>query len=270
MLKGWSHNDDRMDGRTLVWTEGEDATMLLPATGDAGRELEIEARSYSGTARVPDRIGRARPGDMRFRRRMGALPASAARCHRAGRSPDGVALRPAGPVTQYFARYIGGTGVGAPVDLAVAVAGEGAGEYADIYVEGKRYSTDRDCVSCVGVVALPAGDAGAVDWRQFDVSDSIQAAEMLAWLDDTPAGTVLLLAARAGAPLSPAMLATLVEYGADDAWNAGDDAAHLWIGVRGAPAGTAIERACGDGCVEYLGERWPKHGVAVSSVEIGL
>jgi len=166
-------------------------------------------------------------------------------------------------------RRIGETGAVAPVDLAGTIAGRDAGDYADLYVAGKRYSVDQDCPSCVGLLVLRAGRADDVLWRQFDLSQSVEVDEVLETVELLPAGSVVMFAARREAEQPAALRVALSEYGADETMVITDGEAYLLIGIQGAPAGTVIEAACQEGCWEYLGARWPDRGVAVTSVEIG-
>jgi hypothetical protein len=84
-----------------------------------------------------------------------------------------------------------------------------------------------------------------------------------------PAGSIVMLAARAGAPLSAAFRAMLAGYGADAALPIAPGQAYLLIGAAGAPAGAAIEAACDEGCWAYIGRPWPARRLAIESVEIG-
>jgi len=265
LLNGWSFHDDMAAGKRFVWTTSTESAVLMPAWSQVNQTLTIEARTDAPSASCRlafDGVD------------LGACVFSDAW------SECRVALPDAAPPALYMlnwncdlpemttGREIGATGVDAPRDLAVAAAGASAGDYADLYVEGKRYSTDRDCPTCIGLLMLQVGNVGDPLWWQVDMNRPEQVADMLARLRDAPAGTVLLAAARSDAGPLPAMRAALAQYGAGDVW-AVRDSAYLFIGVQGAPAGAAIERACGDGCVEYLGQRWPKLGVAVSRMEIG-
>jgi len=267
LLKGWSHNDDQMDGRRFVWTEGVESTMLMPAWGETNRALAIVARTDSGTvhcqiAFAGDDLGECLFSDDWTECRLQLpMPASSAvhllewQCE----MPD----------PEVASRRIGETGVVAPVDLAGTIAGRDAGDYADLYVAGKRYSVERECQTCVGLLVLRAGRADDVLWRQFDLSRPVGVDELLETMELLPAGSVVMFAARGEAEQPAALRAALHEYGADETMAVANDQAYLFIGVQGAPARTAIEAACREGCWEYFGARWPDRGVAVNSVEIG-
>ena len=267
LLKGWSHNDDQMGGRRFVWTEGAESTMLMPAWEETNRALTIVARVDGGTARCQMAFAGDDLGECLFsddwtecRLQLPAPPSPAVHL---------LEWQCEAPRSEITGRQIGETGAVAPVDRAGTIAGRGAGDYADLYVAGKRYSVDPDCPTCVGFLALRAGRVDDVLCRQFDLSQSVGVDELLETVESLPARSVVMFAARGEAEQPAALRVALSEYGADDAMAIPDGEAYLLIGVQGAPAGTAIEAACRENCWEYLGARWPDRRLAVTSVEIG-
>lgn len=275
LLNGWSRHDDRDGDRSFVWGSSSTSAMLVPVWGAARGTLSIEARSSpraaAGAGAPANRcqivfdgidLGECQLSDEWGQCQYDLPDAVTPGLHMAEWQCDLADV-------SVMDREIGATGVVSPVDLAGAIAGIGAGDYADLYVDGKRYATGRDCSTCVGLLTLQGGDAAAVHWREIDTALPAQIDEALAWLRELPAGAFVVAAARAKAGGMPALRAALSACGAADAFEVGEDDAYLLIGVLGAQAGSALEIACQDGCTEYLGAPWPKRSAAVAGVRIG-
>jgi len=265
LLKGWSPNDDRHEGVPFVWNEGDEAALLLPAWAPELRTLSIVARSQSGDSACRVQLDGKTLGDLVFGETGTAthllLPAPASRgLHR-------LQWRCRGGKPPATPRAIGQTGVAAPADLALTVAGADSGDYADLYAAGKRYNVERACRSCAGLVALRAGDPNDLLWQTFDMAAAEGREALSATLDALPAGSILLFAARGAAALPADVWAGLARYGGAGLERLAGSA-YLLLGVRGAPAGSAVEAACAESCWRYLGQPWPARRLAVERVEL--
>jgi hypothetical protein len=160
-------------------------------------------------------------------------------------------------------RAIGTTGATAPADLSLAV-GQG---YADVVVAGKRYSLGSDCPACIGTYVLRAKRLDDASWRTFDLAEEGRVDTLRAYLAGLPAGSVALFVAPGRVTLPPDLFPILQEFGAP-ARAQPTGAAYLLLGVHGAPADSAIEASCTEGCWRYVGEPWPARRLAVESVEL--
>jgi len=143
-------------------------------------------------------------------------------------------------------RQVGRTGVELLADVEVTSAGPDAGDLAYITVNGEDASYHRRGVN-VTVLAPPAGDVVAK--TGFDTAANEYEARRLAeFIASIPEGRVVVVAFRgdALAYLTPDARRALAELGAAQVPET-RGAGYALIGVKGAPAGTALEAANAEG-----------------------
>ncbi|MCS6828808.1 MAG: hypothetical protein NZ553_19515 [Caldilinea sp.] len=137
---------------------------------------------------------------------------------------------------------IGETDATLPADrwIVVRSAGEEVGDFAQIFVDGRDVARNERGYN---LVALDAHGA-VLDSAAFDVSgDERAAAELVAWVDRWPSGTVILGAVNDEASLKlngeavEALhgLGVTVDLRNHFRWS------HAFIGAKGAPPGSALE-----------------------------
>lgn len=265
LLRGWSPLDDRLGGRPLTWSIGDASYLLVPAWGKT-RSVVLGVRSAADAVHCRLSWDGRSLGDWYFfggeeAHYLISLPR---------RAEPGLYLlgwKCAGGRPAEHSRLIGQTGVKAPADLAVIAAGQEAGDYAAIYLEGKQYLVAEECRSCLEVLALLPDDRAAPLWRVADLASPAERYALAEWLMALPDGTVIAVAGRAGAGISLDLIRALAHYGGSGRMVKDVGQAYLLIGVRGALLNTAVERACGEGCWEYLGAPWPDRRLAISLVE---
>ena len=265
LLGGWSPFDDRIAGRPVTWSIGDKSYLLVPIW-DQARSVVLGVQSAADQVHCRLTWDGRSLGEWHFfggAETYYSLPLP----RRAGPGLYILGWDCAGGKAEAHARTIGETGVEAPADLAVVAAGRDAGDYAAIYLEGKQYLVAEECRSCLEVLALPPGDHTAPLWRVADLAVPAERFSLAEWLMALPDGTVIAAAGRAGAGVSLDLIRALAHYGGSGRMVKDVGQAYLLIGVRGALLGTAVERACDEGCWEYLGAPWPDRRLAVSRVE---
>jgi hypothetical protein len=164
------------------------------------------------------------------------------------------------PPGQRDGRYrIGTTGVLSPGDLHVVSAGQPRGSAGAIQVDGDQLSPDRRGYN---LVALDPG-GGLLGARAFDTfRDPAAAGALAAWVTGLPPGAIVAGAARdeASGHLSEAAVQALRTLGVAGDLRGRFREAHAFVGVVGAPAGTALE-ALGDRRLELrVGQPAPAGG----------
>lgn len=265
LLKGWSPADDRREGMPFTWTLGEESYMLLPAWEGAGEIRILMQADLPDTHCQFTLNGRPLGGwdiatDQPEQYLLRPSPPSEPGLHILGWH-----CRAAEP--PQHARSVGQTGAASPADLAVLAAGEGAGDYAAIYVEGKQYVVDEDCQACMQVALWPADAPEAPLWRTVNLAAPAEQNALAGWLMRFPERSIVAIAARPGAPLTLDVVRALAHYGGSGRVPADAHQGYIFIGTKGASLGTAVEEACREGCWRYLGTRWPDRRLAVFAVE---
>jgi hypothetical protein len=210
---------------------------LAPLAAPAGREEWVEVRLNDvAVERVP----------------LGAATVRLAPPYRLAR-PNTIVLeygyrRP--PAARGPAYGIGRTGVLAPGDLQVASAGARAGSTGSIRFNGAELSPD---LRGYNLVALDAG-GGVLGARSFDTfAWADEARALTAWIATLPPGTVVAGAVRdeGSAALTGDAVQALRSLGVAGDLRGHLREAHAFVGVKGAPPGTALE-ARGDRPLELV------------------
>jgi hypothetical protein len=169
------------------------------------------------------------------------------------------------PAARRDERYrIGATGVSSPADLRVLSAGQPRVSAGTIEVDGVERSPDRRGYNLVALE--PEGRVlGA---RAFDTfRDPAEAAALAAWVAALPPGTVVAGAARdeASGRLDEAAVQALRTVGVAGDLRGRFREGHAFVGVKGAPAGTALE-ALGDRRIELrVGRPAPAGGFELAA-----
>ena len=148
------------------------------------------------------------------------------------------------PPLSETARPIGETGASLSPNVALAVrsAGEEVGDFAHVYVNGIDRAPGGRGYNLVAVTP----DGEVLDARAFDTHASPAAsAEMAAWLDQWPAGTIIAgaVADDASYSLQSEVARALAGVGAAEDLRGKFRWSHAFVGVAGAPPGTALEEA---------------------------
>ena len=138
-------------------------------------------------------------------------------------------------------RGIGGTGVESPLDIYVRSAGEEFGDFGHVYLAGREASPNRRGYNLVAV----SPESGAIlSARNFDVHADPGASLALAhYLESLPAGTIVAgaVADEGSRLLGDEAVAALRGLGLSTDLRDCFRCAHAFVGVKGAPAGTAPE-----------------------------
>jgi len=138
-------------------------------------------------------------------------------------------------------RTIGATGVVSPVHIYVRSAGEEFGDFAHIYIDGREESPNSRGYN---VVVLDPGTGRVLDRRTFDTHlDETASSSMAAYLSSVPRGSIVILAVadEASRLLGEDAVAALRSIGAAGDLRGCFRCAHVIVGVKDAPAGTAAE-----------------------------
>ncbi len=147
-------------------------------------------------------------------------------------------------------RAIGSTGVTSPVHITVRSAGKDIGDFGHIYVNGVDLSPNRRGYNLVAL----APDTGAlISADAFDTHDPRtpgESARLAAWVADLPPGTIVAGAVRDAAALnlSEDALAAFWSLGVVNDIRGQLRRAHGFIGVKDAPAGSAMD---------FVSDLWP-------------
>jgi hypothetical protein len=162
-------------------------------------------------------------------------------------------------------RYrVGATGALSPADLRVLSGGQPRVSAGTIEVDGVERSPDRRGYNLVALE--PGGEVlGA---RAFDTFlDPAAAAGLAAWIAALPPGAIVAGAARddASRSLDEAAVRALRTVGVSGDLRGRFREAHAFVGVKGAPAGTALE-ALGDRRIELrVGRPAPAGGFELTA-----
>ncbi len=138
-------------------------------------------------------------------------------------------------------RNIGTTGVESPVSLVVASAGQEVGDLAEIYVEGEDVSPDGRGYN-LAVVDPVSGELEGT--ASFDTHlDQDASAALAAYVAQVPPGHIVAVAAadEASRLLGADAVEALHGLGAAGDLRGKFRWGHAFIGVQGAPPGTALE-----------------------------
>jgi hypothetical protein len=151
------------------------------------------------------------------------------------------------------AHALGTTGVRVPVDLVVRSGGQPYGDVASIRVGIGEVAPNRRGYNLVAL--QPSG--GIRDRVVFDTcGDPTASRELAEWVDALPAGTIVLGAVKdeASSELGADAVAALARLGLRGDLRGGYRESHAFVGLKGAPPGSALE-ALGPRAVELrLGE----------------
>lgn len=139
-------------------------------------------------------------------------------------------------------RQIGGTGsvLGADISVAARSAGEEVGDFAHIYVNGLDHAPNSRGYNLVAI--NPEGEV--LDAQAFDThADPGASAELAAWIDQWPQGTIIAgaVADDASMNLQGAAVDALAKVGVQHDLRGKFRWSHAFIGVVGARGGTALE-----------------------------
>lgn len=147
-------------------------------------------------------------------------------------------------------RTIGSTGVTSPVHITVRSAGKDIGDFGHIYVNGADLSPNRRGYNLVAL-APDTGELIAAD--AFDTHDPRtpgESARLAAWVAALPPGTIVAGAVRDAAALNLGedALAAFRSLGVFNDIRGQLRRAHGFIGVKGAPTGSAMD---------FVSDSWP-------------
>jgi Interleukin-like EMT inducer len=138
------------------------------------------------------------------------------------------------------AHRIGGTGVPSPVDLVVRSGGQPHGDVASIRIGMGEVAPNRRGYNLVAL-----GAEGDLRGRMaFDtLADSRASAQLAAWVQALPAGTIVVGAVKdeASAQLGPDAVQALAALGVAGDLRGRYRESHAFVGVKGAPPGSALE-----------------------------
>jgi hypothetical protein len=173
------------------------------------------------------------------------------------------AVRPHDVLPVNFA--IGKTGTNSPVDIAVT-----SGDSVSIKVNGQEKSLLGQGYN---VVVVDPKTGNVIDSRVFDTTgEIIQSRAMSDFLTQIPNGMIVTVAARGNvaANLGDRTFSALQMLGAQIDLRKTTNQAHAIIGVKGAPAGTAIEQTSASNVFLSVGHSADERtlAAAVSSVTI--
>jgi len=163
--------------------------------------------------------------------------------------------------------WIGTSGVASPVDAVVRSGGQPHGDVASIRIGVRELAPNRRGYNLVAV-----GPAGEVRSRAvFDtLGNRANSGRLVAWVHDLPAGTIVFGAVKdeASGQLSPQAVGALSTLGVRGDLRGRYRESHAFIGVKGAPPGSAIE-ALGPHAVEVQ-VGIPDAGLGLELVEFSL
>jgi len=139
---------------------------------------------------------------------------------------------------------IGSTGVAAPCDIVVRSAGKDHGDYGNIVVNGVDVATG---LRGYNLVALEQKSGELLVSDHFDtIKDKGDNQQLRQRIRKLPAGAIVILAAKGKTKVETDLLEAFRGIGATFAMTEPDR--YLWshcaIGVKGAPAGSALEMHC--------------------------
>ncbi len=139
-------------------------------------------------------------------------------------------------------RDIGQTGAVSPINIVVRSAGKDSGDFGHLYLDGVDASLNQRGYN---LAAIDPNSGQLLGTANFDTHDPRQApmasAEMAAWIHALPQGTIVAGAVRDAASLSlnDDAIAALQTLGVTDDIRGHLRRAHGFVGVKGAPPGSA-------------------------------
>jgi hypothetical protein len=227
----------------LIWAQRKAARLLVPLNGS---EQKISLRAYSpaqGQALQLEAMGELVAeidmapgwGDYEL-----FLPQ---RIVQPGLNELWLRLRQTVPAhqVQVSPRVIGGTGASSPVNLVVRSAGQEVGDFGHIYVNGQEVSPNERGYN----IAILDSETGTVARAAaFDTHlDEGASKALAAFLNEAAPGSIVAVAAsdEASRLLGQEAVDALRSIGAQGDMRARYRWSHAIIGVKGAPAGSALE-----------------------------
>lgn len=146
-----------------------------------------------------------------------------------------------GPGALGPAYQIGATGVPCPVDVRVRSAGQPYGNLAGIHVGGHEVSPERRGYNLVALDVMGRGSLTRAVFDTFAGRDASRA--LAAWVDQLPAGTIVLGAVKdeASVSLQPEAVRALRTLGVAGDLRGRYRDSHAFVGVKGTPPGSAVE-----------------------------
>ncbi len=238
----WGRAQTAPDGTAFRWATVPQAELLAPLTPSDYQMCGLYAGARDGQ-RVQIRVNELTVGTLTLAapwvRQCVQIPARA--LHEGLNSivfeSDPVALRDA---TLAQDRHIGQTGAIAPVDISVTSGGFRAGKFASLAADGNEtYVTKR------GVYLMTVdenGRAGAAE--RFDTfDDEKESARLAEFVQDLPKGMIVAGAVcdEASRHFTLQALEALRTLGVEVDRNSQFRTSYAFIGVKGAPPGTALQ-----------------------------
>lgn len=258
VAEGWSEPQDG-----YRWVQRQDARLFLPLRAGAAWRVTLRAMASGSGQTLRMRLnGQALPEiavDEGWQDVTVDLPAAAVR--------EGL-----NEITVGYGRAfglvsgatIGKTGVASPVNVVARSAGQEAGDYAHIYVNGRDVTPNRRGYN---VVVIDPRTGTVEQAASFDTFESAAGSNRMAeMLNKVPAGRIVAVAARdeASMNLQQDAVDALGSIGAAVDVRGKFRWGHAIIGVKGAAAGTALEAVGRDEALQVF------VGRNVTTGEVGL
>lgn len=171
---------------------------------------------------------------------------------------------------------IGKTGTLSPVPIVAESSTHEAARFAQIFVDGELYSwfaAARGYARGYNLVAVDPHSGGVVDWAVFDThGDPDAASAMAAFIGTLAEGTIVAGAVKddGSSRLSETAYRALQELGCSLDLRDRFRAAHAFVGVKGAPPGSALEAGLAFQGRVAVGADSRRFSIGLSSVEITL
>lgn len=250
------------------WVQRQEARLFLPLEAGRGYRLTLRAMAPGPGQTVSLRMNGAA---------LTSVPVAEGWHELSVELPAGRVRGGLNEVTLGYSRVfpllggqaIGKTGVASPVNIVARSAGQEAGDYAHVYVNGRDVTPNRRGYN----VAVINPSTGVVE--QAAAYDTFEAAvgsnRMAEMLNKVPAGRIVAVAVRdeASTQLKQDAVDALGSIGATVDVRTRFRWGHVVIGVKGAPEGSALEDAGRDGPLQvYVGRNvtTAEVGIAVESV----
>jgi hypothetical protein len=249
--EGWSQPEG-----AYRWAQRQDARLFLPLEAGRAYRLTLRAMAPQAGQRISASLNGVPVGNASLSAASAAwqsvafdLPASAVR-----QGLNELTFTYDRPLPLLAGQPIGKTGSLAPVNVVVRSAGQEAGDYAHIYVNGSDVTANRRGYN----LAVINPQTGVVEQTAaFDTfADAKESNRMAELINKLPAGRIVALAVRDEASMSLqqdavdalSSLGATVDLRSKFRWG------QAIIGVRGSPPGTALEAASRDAPVQvYVG-----------------
>jgi Interleukin-like EMT inducer len=174
-------------------------------------------------------------------------------------------VRPAASDARYL---IGRTGIGSPRDLAVTSGGQPYGDLASIQLDGVEMARGRRGYNLLAVDP----DGTRVTTAFFDTFLKPEAAhEMAAWIGALAPGTIVAGAVKdeASGRLTAEAVAALHDLGVSGDLRGRFRESHAFVGVKGAPPGTAVQALGAGPATVAVGQPDRSHGVVLTRFRLG-